>query len=755
MKAYIVKLLKKKISIVFLCVMAVLLGVGVFQTVKPLREYTYEGSHTFEPGVAVEYVAYSDISLAPGVYEIQLEYDSDREIGNFCSVADGTVFSGGLITNGQNLYGGNDSTGYYMWLYESTDSLKVCITYDGMGTLTTGDLTIQETRLMGSRIITLVLFALSIFFGVVVYLAYDCVCGISAEQKKTFLGVTVIALIASAPYLTGVLYSSADLGYHLHRIEGIADGIMSGQFPVRIEPEWVHGHGYANGIFYCGTLLLFPGLLRMAGFTVTESYNAYCIAINIVTAWIAYYCFTKMFRDRIIGLVCCAFHTLSIIRIYKMLMTAAVGEYSAITFLPLIVCGFYLVFAEETTSKEFKKAWLFLGFGYAGLIQSHVLTCEITAFLTVILCVIMWKKVFRKERFWQLAKGALSAAGLSVWFLVPFLDYYINEDMHIKHVSARTIQNRGLYPAQLAINWWNGGGNPMLGDTGMQDSDPMSIGFTLMLAFGVFVALWFVGAWKRQKDHLSVAGKICAVFGGLMMLLSLNCFPWDSIQNLSSLTASLVSSLQFPNRFLGWGTVFCIVLAGCCIRYFKEQNYKWSYYVALICVMIGISTSGIILVNSVMRETNTFRVYNVEGMGMGYISGAEYLIEGTVGDDLFYRDPIVSEHVEIASYEKGNLWAKVSCVNTGNVAGIVDLPLLLYKGYQAEDIETGEKFSLEYGENNTICVVVPEGYEGTFEVSYVVPWYWRVSEIISYLTLGLIIAALVREGILAKREEKR
>lgn len=70
----------------------------------------------------------------------------------------------------------------------------------------------------------------------------------------------------------------------------------------------------------------------MLGFTVTESYLLYCIVLNIAIAAIAWYCFGKMFRDDVIGLACSGLYTLSIFRIYKLLITGAVGEGSAFTF---------------------------------------------------------------------------------------------------------------------------------------------------------------------------------------------------------------------------------------------------------------------------------------------------------------------------------------------------------------------------------------------------------------------------------------
>lgn len=78
-------------------------------------------------------------------------------------------------------------------------------------------------------------------------------------------------------------------------------------------------------------------------------------------------------------------------------------------------------FEEEVDRKEFQKSWLILGIGYAGLIQTHVLTCEITVFMTILLCVLYLRRIFVFQRFLQLVKGALLALGLSMWYLVPFL----------------------------------------------------------------------------------------------------------------------------------------------------------------------------------------------------------------------------------------------------------------------------------------------------------------------------------------------
>ena len=77
----------------------------------------------------------------------------------------------------------------------------------------------------------------------------EVVKGRNEQRRQILFGIGVIAFFASIPYLYDGMVSGADLTYHLHRIEGVKDGLLTGQFPVRLEPRWVFDHGYANGIF--------------------------------------------------------------------------------------------------------------------------------------------------------------------------------------------------------------------------------------------------------------------------------------------------------------------------------------------------------------------------------------------------------------------------------------------------------------------------------------------------------------------------
>jgi hypothetical protein len=670
-----------------------------------------------------------------------MDYQTDTSTSILCTAKDGTVFTGGLQVNGENLHVGKGRTDFLMWLFESTDSLEIYLTNLEDHYAEAGNLAIYETNQLWTMFLTTLLFLMALLIGLFYFRYYDHRYGIDRKSKSVIFTVIVITFLSSLPNLLGVTIAGADLGYHIHRIDGIAQGLRTGQFPIRIYPEWPHGYGYADGVMYGNALILFPAILRLLGFTVTTSYNLFCIALNLATAWISYFCFSRILKSRTIGLVCSALYTLSIFRIYKLVITAALGEGSAFTFLPLILYGFYCIFTRDQKERSYRRLWIPLALGYGGLIQTHVLTCEITVLVTIFACIYFRKRVFRKESFLTLAKGAAGALVISLWFLIPFLDYYLHENLHVTHVSARTIQDRGLYIAQLVFHWWKLGSNANQSDLGMQYSHAVGVGMVLFIGFAVLFVLWFSGKWKiesgvqQTKGAAPIAlGKFSLITSGALMIMSLSIFPWDIIQQFGSPVASLVSSLQFPNRFLGWATLFLTAIFGCCLWFFQQKKQLWYYYLGIILMFIAVITSGYYLLNHVATwRDNQIIVYNEEGIGMGYLSGAEYLVEGTDQELLHYREPIVSEGVVVDDYQRQGLTSRLTCENTSGQEGYVDLPVLMYTGYRALDSLLQTELVVTSSENNFVRIMIPPGFHSEITLRFVPPIYWRLAEIGSYL----------------------
>lgn len=697
-----------------------------------------------ESGQQEDFVVFRNISIPAGTYEVRLLYETDVDAVNMCKVSDTTIGFKHLFTNGEVLYSGLQETNFMMWLLRDTAGMEVRAVHSG-GNLSVRGLILAQNNALQRIWLSVVLAVSLLIDGVWLWRVYDREYGISNVNKTVVFALGMITVFASLPLMTDYIISSGDVGYHLMRIEGLKDGILSGQFPVRIAPKWVQDYGYADAVFYGQTLLLPAALFRMIGFTVTTSYRLFILCVNLATAWLSYYCFRKIFGHPYIGLLCSMLYTLSLYRLYKLYMRGSLGEALGMMFLPLIAYGFWRIFTEDHKAKAYRWCFLPLTIGLAGIIQTHMLTCELVGGFTVLLCILLWKKVFRRETFLALTKTVICSLLLAAWFIIPFLDYMLTGDFVIQHVYERTIQERGLYLAHLFSVYPFAGGSVFPAEDGMVNATPVGIGFALLVCLLLWCYLLVLGRktlreqGKLEEQYLTL-GNIGLGFAVLSMFMSLSVFPWNSIQFLHRVTATLVSSLQFPERLLMIAGIGAVLVAGVlAVAAFRQTHKGWR--IGFCGVMVGLTVlTSLLMLDDFVHNTNFVKVYNAEGMGSGYIAGQEYLPYGTNASLLYWRLPIVGGPVEMESYEQGPLTAEVSCHNTGGEDGSLNLPLLYYKGYRAWDKDTGERLTVYAGENNTVHVNVPAGYAGTICTAFVSPWYWRLAEAVSLVFgIGLLI----------------
>ena len=102
----------------------IILGITVLITlfcivkiIKPNRQYFYNGETRINSGEEESStIIYDQIALPPGVYDVVLEYQTDSDMKNRCTVEDGTVFTNGLLTNGEHLHQHLNNTDYYLKL---------------------------------------------------------------------------------------------------------------------------------------------------------------------------------------------------------------------------------------------------------------------------------------------------------------------------------------------------------------------------------------------------------------------------------------------------------------------------------------------------------------------------------------------------------------------------------------------------------------------------------------------------------------
>lgn len=119
--------------------------------------------------------------------------------------------------------------------------------------------------------------------------------------------------------------------------------------------------------------------------------------------------------------------------------------------------------------------------------------------------------------------------------------------------------------------------------------------------------------------------------------------------------------------------------------------------------------------------------------------GGEYIPEGGENVDQSITVPVYSPEIEVDRQERAYHCFRISCRNEEKEEGYIDMPLLYYRGYRAEDITTGNELEVEKSETCKVRVIVPAGFEGEISLAYREYWYWRAAEIISLLSLTVAV----------------
>ena len=721
-------------------------------TVRDETGYSIDSSG----GISGTWLTMEGFSMKPGVYCYYVSYDAEDNGDNKINIHDNGGIYHELLADELSLYSGGKENFCQIYVTGKLDADQVYLTADYYGV---GKLTIHDIRLVRTAGAARMLFVITLLLsGVVDFLVmlyvYMGKHTLPLEKKLVYFGIPALAILSSLPVFVDYIMVGADLGFHILRIEFLAQSLAQGIFPTRVEPMWLYGHGYANSLFYCDTFLTIPAILRLIGFPMSVSYGSYIFLVNLATAVIAYISFKGIFRDRMTGMFGSMLYTLAPYRVYNIYNRSAVGEYTAMIFLPLLCYGFYMIFTEDTEKKEYRHYWLLPVLGFSGIIQSHVLSCEIAGAFTILLCLLCIRKVFRKRTFAELVKVVVGTVLANIWFLLPMLDMMLADQYRYSNNTGVYIQDRGILGSQIFFTMQNAGDNSRFQEYGMLGTEPIYVGVAALLGIIVYFA---IRRQEQDKDRAhDKAAMIAFILGTVAILVSTYYFPWNALKDMNSVLELLTTMIQFPTRLTTIATI-AMTMVACTAGYWalrrKEGVVRNAFLIAMcgVCIFFSMFQTNDLL----QTREEAWRLYSMSSMGHSGILGAEYLPLG-VEWNFYYHDAWAAEGVSIEHFEKENL-NTVTTVTTAADPGdyYIDLPMLLYKGYHAKDVATGEKFLITKGENGHVRAILPAGYQGTVRVWYSGMWYWRVAEAVSLLFWVAVIVGSVVAARKVKQHRER
>ena len=581
------------------------------------------------------------------------------------------------------------------------------------------------------------------------------------KNKKCLLLYIIFIIAASIPLMNDFLIRGHDIYFHLMRIEGLAQGMQNGQFPVKIQPVWYDDYGYAVSVFYGDLFVYLAAFLRLLGFSLQNAYKGYLVFCNMATLMIAGYSFGKIFRNPYIGAFGGFLYSMSAYRLVNLYTRGAVGEYTGMMFLPLLIYACVLLLDEDKKKEKLKKGSIILGVSMACILQSHILTAEIVCMVLAGVAVLYVKRVFCKEVLLAGIKAISIAICLSAWFLIPFLDYMLRGEFNINSIRNNDIliQRQGVFLSQVFALFDNAIGQSLDLSAGTQGDFAQGAGLGLMLAIPALLVLFFMGYQKKEeKNNQRLA--VTAAFVSLVMVgMSTIYFPWDALCRIAKIFQYVIVKIQFPWRFTGVATAVLALLWCAVVSYiWRQYGQKKAMVLAAGVVLIMSLSTGHFMVD-LLNRGQRIQIHSVADMDSFVASGEEYLLVNTVLDELKQENLFLADGIEVSDYIKAGTTITLHARNTADSAGRIELPLLYYDGYRAiatREDGTDIPLQISAGQNNVVSIELEAGMDCDVTVVFCEPWYWRMAEIIS--AMGLCVIAVYclwdKRGVKSESREK-
>ena len=544
-------------------------------------------------------------------------------------------------------------------------------------------------------------------------------------------------LIASLPALRDFFVYGHDLAFHLTRIESIKDGLLSGQFPVRISPTFLNGYGYASSVMYGDLPLYIPALFRLCGVSMMVSWQAFIVLLNTLTAYLTYRAVKSFTGNAAAGLITASVFTLGVYRLMTLYTRAAAGEALAMLFYPMVIVGIAAVVRKpapdgQTARMTPARGVLWLVAGMTGMLQTHLISFVIAALGCGLftLGAIVLRKTSARQMFLLLASAGITAL-INLWFLVPFFSFSAL-DLDIFH-QEKQIWLHAAYLPQLFASFVN----PYAGMTtfpGTTAEMPLSVG----LLQGMGLLLFLFAAYAKRENRLAepglyATGRAAAGFAALALCMASVLFPWTYVYQIPVL-GKLLFTVQFPWRYLGAASALLSITfaAGACLLFPEPKHQR---LLVLGCLLLSILNAAPLIDAAIQAPDQTVVMADKEAdfAAQVHLPG-DYFFEGTDVEAYLRRAPVpavVSGDAALSGYEKDYL--HISFDYTSAAGAALELPLYRYPLYAAT-LNGKEPLMLSTGDNNILVVHLPAG-GGRVSVSYSQPWTFTAADLLSLLSL--------------------
>ncbi len=518
----------------------------------------------------------------------------------------------------------------------------------------------------------------------------------SRQDILVFAVLAGAVILSSLPLFKDYITYGHDIGGQLKRIEGLKGALYEGYLVPTVYPGVNNGYGEV-AFNYPYLFLYIPAILRLLGISMPFAYNTFLFLINLASCIFMYICVKQMSQNRAAAVTAACLYVLAPYRLTDMYVRAALGEATAMCFLPVVILGMYHVLEGD------RKKYYILTLGFLGLLGSHALCFGMAGILCIITLLFMLPSLLR-EKGWLFL---LKAAGLFCIFFIPYMAVFIRfyPYVNLDGIKVVNFYRCALYPAQLFMS------DASLGVmTNLKDGITNEMNQGVGLVGGMILLMVFVRLLRdKNRNRFVTALDIAAIV--FLFAASVFC-PWNYLIRYGILD-TFSGMIQFPFRFITIVTVVLSLEGGVFAAEFME-NEKYRNGIFAILLAFSVYAAGMIS-DHILRQPVT-----ISDMDGGFLTTSllEYYPKDT-DPEIFKNTSPESNGAELTEYAKKGLKADFYYKPEENVQGeaTVTLPLLYFPGYTAKD-ENGKKLEVRNGSSNRVEVVLDKGTEGRVSVRY-------------------------------------
>lgn len=463
------------------------------------------------------------------------------------------------------------------------------------------------------------------------------------KEKCMLICMLLLGVLFMAPRLildTIPAYANQDTLFHIIRLSGLKNVWTS---PINYE---LNSTGSLVNAFYPWLTMYPMYIIYFLTGDYSISYTLYYCLLSIAGLYISYFSMRVITREEWPSFCFSIIYVFSSYRFTNVYYRAALGEAISMTFLPLVLCGIYLILFDNY------KKWLILSFGITLIAYSHLISLYLTGVFTLVILFISIAFIDnRRERIISFARAILSSILFSSGMLIQLVYYGLNDNLARPEGVTEVFKLHAFSFLQI------------LEKSIFEQYSFYSVGFGIILL--IFFGLIYAVSHKSEKHFFPHMLSFLSI---ILLISTSSLIPWGTISEFS-----VIGVIQFPWRLNVYITLFAITAFSMYVSKIYNKFLKNTFILFAILTSVLFSCLNYF---QLKKEAPEFALSNDFIQNRLIIESLDYIPAD------YYKYKCENGIVHLLSFHNEDQLMPVS-INNGNDLGIL-----------VADVRSGEEIVL-------------------------------------------------------------